>query len=723
MSSSSSASCNVSGSSNSSESMKDPYPLWKFVVKGDKISGGGGNYNWKCNFCGEVKNGSYTRVKAHLLGEQGKGIQTCNKVKIDDLAKLRSLHRESEDYKKSLLPKVPPFSNEPISSHTSTEATSMRLGSFDNVKKRKSKNTISDAFNVKSRDHLDSEIARMFYTGGLPFNLARNPYYVSSYTMAANSNLSGYKPPGYNKLRTTLLCKETENVDRLLQPMKATWKTKGVSIVSDGWSDPQRRPLINIMIASETGPMFMKAIDCSGEIKDKDFIATLLSEVIDEIGDQNVVQIITDNASNCKAAGELVEGRYPHIYWTPCVVHTLNLAMKSICAAKNVLNNVEVYDECNWITEVHADALFIKNYIMNHSMRLSMFNKFSPLKLLCIADTRFASIVCMLKRLKLLKTSLQSMVISENWSLYKDDRRGQASHVREKILDEIWWEKVDYILDFTRPIYEMIRVCDTDKSSLHLVYERWDIMVQKVKDAIYKKEGKLDYEQSTFFNVVKGILSSRWSKGSTPLHSLAHSLNPRFYTEEWLNEVPGRVAPNADNEISTQRLQCFRRLFQSPDERFKINTEFAIFSQKSEGIFLNIDCMHDMALMDAKNWWATYGSQVPMLQGLAYKLLGQPSSSSCSERNWSTYKFINSCTRNKLTPKRAQDLVYIHNNLRLLSRRSEEYTKGRSKLWDVGGDEHDNLGEVGILEMAELSLDEPEMENMIFDDVLGDGEE
>uniref|UniRef100_A0A803LVV8 DUF659 domain-containing protein n=2 Tax=Chenopodium quinoa TaxID=63459 RepID=A0A803LVV8_CHEQI len=659
--SSASASCNVSGSSNSSESKKDPYPLWKFVDK-------------------------------------GKGIQTCSKVNIDDLAKLRKLHRESEDYKKSLLTKVPPFSNEPISSHTSTEATSVRLGSSDNVKKRKSNNTISDAFNMKSRDQLDSEIARMFYTEGLSFNLARNPYYVSSYTIAANSNLSGYKPPGYNKLRTTLLCKEKENVDRLLQPIKATWKTKGVSIVSDGWSDPQRRPLINIMIASETGPMFMKAIDCSGEIKDKDFIATLLSEVIDEIGDQNFVQIITDNASNCKAAGELVE-------------------------AKNVLNNVEVYDECHWITEVHVDALFIKNYMMNHSMRLSMFNKFSPLKLLCIADTCFASIVCMLKRLKLLKTSLQSMVIIENWSLYKDDRRGQASHVREKILDEIWWDKVDYILDFTRPIYDMIRVCDTDKSSLHLVYERWDIMVQGVKDAIYKKEGKQDYEESTFFNVVKGILSSRWSKGSTPLHSLAHSLNPRFYTEEWLNEVPGRVAPSADNEISTQRLQCFRRLFQSLNERFKINTEFAIFSQKSEGIFLNIDCMHDMALMDAKNWWATYGSQVPMLQGLAYKLLGQPSSSSCSERNWSTYKFIHSCTRNKLTPKRAQDLVYIHNNLRLLSRRSEEYTKGRSKLWDVGGDEHDNLGEVGILEMAELSLDEPEMESMIFDDVLGDGEE
>ena len=190
----------------------------------------------------------------------------------------------------------------------------------------------------------------------------------------------------------------------------------------------------------------------------------------------------------------------------------------------------------------------------------------------------------------------------------------------------------------------------------------------------------------------------------------------RFYTNEWLNEVDGHIPPNVDNEISKQRLDCFRRLFQNADERRKINTEFAIFSQRSEGIFRDIDCLHDMAIMDAKNWWATYGSQVPMLQSLAFRLLGQPSSSSCCERNWSTYKFIHSCTRNKLTPKRAQDLVYIHNNLRLLSRSSEQYTKGRTQMWDVGGDEHDNLQEVGCLDMAALSLDEPEMENMYFDD-------
>ena len=78
----------------------------------------------------------------------------------------------------------------------------------------------------------------MFCTGGLLFNFARNPYYVSSYYFVVNHPLGGYVPPGYNKLRTTLLQQEKTNVERLLEPIKSTWWEKGVSIVTDGWSDP-----------------------------------------------------------------------------------------------------------------------------------------------------------------------------------------------------------------------------------------------------------------------------------------------------------------------------------------------------------------------------------------------------------------------------------------------------------------------------------------------------
>ena len=45
-----------------------------------------------------------------------------------------------------------------------------------------------------------------------------------------------------------------------------------------------------------------------------------------------------------------------------------------------------------------------------------------------------------------------------------------------------------------------------DRPCLHLVYERWDSMIEKVNAAIYKHEGLEDDEYSSFFNVVYDIL-------------------------------------------------------------------------------------------------------------------------------------------------------------------------------------------------------------------------
>ena len=70
---------------------------------------------------------------------------------------------------------------------------------------------------------------------------------------------------------------------------------------------------------------------------------------------------------------------------------------------------------------------------------------------------------------------------------------------------------------------------------------------------------------------------------------------------------------------------------------------------------------------------------------------------------------------------RAEDLVYVHSNLRLLSRHNEEYihTKNTAtKMWDIAGDswnESDIHGGAGILENAALTLDEPELEVMVIE--------
>ncbi|XP_062199858.1 uncharacterized protein LOC133902258 [Phragmites australis] len=213
-------------------------------------------------------------------------------------------------------------------------------------------------------------------------------------------------------------------------------------------------------------------------------------------------------------------------------------------------------------------------------MRLSMFNEFTKLKFLAVAETRFASVIVMLKRFLLLKEALVLMVVGDKWMAYREDDPTKTQAVKEKILNDIWWDQVQYIVDFTDPIYSMLRAADTDKPCLHLVYEMWDSMIEKVRVCIYRKEGIVDGGTSVFFDVVQSILLSRWGKSNTPLQCLAHSLNPRYYNPAWLNEVSGRVSPNNDVEINTERNKYFRKFFPDPDDLRKIKTQFAD-SQKS----------------------------------------------------------------------------------------------------------------------------------------------
>eukprot|EP01018_Ginkgo_biloba_P020653 Gb_39231 [translate_table: standard] len=75
-----------------------------------------------------------------------------------------------------------------------------------------------------------------------------------------------------------------------------------------------------MIVVCPKGSMFLNAVDCNWELKDATFIANILIDAIESVGPSNVVQVITNNARVCKAAGLLVEARYENIFWTPCVV-------------------------------------------------------------------------------------------------------------------------------------------------------------------------------------------------------------------------------------------------------------------------------------------------------------------------------------------------------------------------------------------------------------------
>ena len=57
------------------------------------------------------------------------------------------------------------------------------------------------------------------------------------------------------------------------------------------------------LVNSPAGTWFMKSIDASDTIKNGELMFKYLNEVIEEIRQKNVVQVITNNASNYVNAG------------------------------------------------------------------------------------------------------------------------------------------------------------------------------------------------------------------------------------------------------------------------------------------------------------------------------------------------------------------------------------------------------------------------------------
>ena len=50
----------------------------------------------------------------------------------------------------------------------------------------------------------------------------------------------------------------------------------------------------------------------------------MLDAIIENIGEENVVQVVIDNAANYKATRQLLMEKKKSLIWTPCVAHCIS---------------------------------------------------------------------------------------------------------------------------------------------------------------------------------------------------------------------------------------------------------------------------------------------------------------------------------------------------------------------------------------------------------------
>ncbi|CAN1318883.1 hypothetical protein LINPERPRIM_LOCUS30992 [Linum perenne] len=359
--------------------------------------------------------GGISRFKNHLAGVSG-NVRACPKAPPDVRAAMLKNLGETSKKNRTLAAQKRSFS-EITREDSSSEPNYSEVtpGSNEDTTPIRSPNPCPRSGgsllqpNIKSalrgKDaalRTDRAIARFWYEHCLPFNVVASPSFPVLINMIASMG-AGYTGPSYHAIRTTLLDDIYAECKLTVDSMRIHWKNFGCTIMADGWTDNRQRSLINFLIYSPKGISFVKSVDASGFPKTGKKLFELFDSVIQWVGVQNVVQVVTDNAANYVAAGKMIHSRYKNIYWTSCVAHTVNLVFKDICALPH-------------IAKLTKSASTITTFLYNHGALLHWLRERPTWKeIVRPGATRFATTFLTLQSIVHQQVDLECLMVDESF--------------------------------------------------------------------------------------------------------------------------------------------------------------------------------------------------------------------------------------------------------------------------------------------------------------------
>ncbi|KAL4342044.1 hypothetical protein GQ457_08G036680 [Hibiscus cannabinus] len=265
-----------------------------------------------------------------------------------------------------------------------------------------------------------------------------------------------------------------------------------------------------------------ESVDASSYSKTGDKLFELLSRIVDAIGDANTVQVITNNGSKFVAAGALLMAKYPHLYWTPCAAHCIDLILEDI-GAIHVINRVLK-------REIQVSSFFYQRPDL-----LNMIIQFTKqMNLLRPAKTRFTTASITILSIHKPQDNLIKIFTSQ-------ERRDS------KWANEIGGKKKKHVIGY--------------------IYEAMNCAKETIADSFNEKESK--------YSEVFKIIDKRWEcQLHLPLHVVGHFLNPElFYDNPKIEQC---------EDVINGLYDYIMRLVPTLDKQDKIMEELTAYKQAHE---------------------------------------------------------------------------------------------------------------------------------------------
>lgn len=552
----------------------------------------------------------------------------------------------------------------------------------------------------------DLAIAKFFFANGVSFSTAdpSSTGYFREMCRAIKEAPASYIPPEPKKLGGPLLdeChKEMWSKIKERDPDGALANKFGSTYVSDGWDSIDNLPLINsAFITANDGGVYWRSVDTSGYEKNAEYCAALMIADIYEFGCDKVILIVTDTCNTMKKCWTIVLDEFPWMSVLPCQPHVVSLLLKDIGSMPK-------------FTSVIKEEATIVNWFSHHQKPLAVLREKTRAtigkakELIRAAATRFGSNTLVGKRLLELQGSLQATVVDPDYvaqkyadTVGKPDADGEVRETKggtakKLVLDDTgFWATVQEHVDLTSPMMDLLRRHDSSAPSVGKVYAGWfDIGVQ-IRESGASCKQKIEEE-----------FDKRWAYGHEPFAAAAYVLDPEFrnHQQSGNEEVMEGFMDTIEKigllmEVRKKRdefkkdWELRKKLIESDPKKQKtldhypnypanVTASVQQFASKvsqqlntyrtGKGTFSRKWVLDSASKIPAYEWWSMYGGSVPELQQVACLILSQPASASIIERINSEFAFIKDKRRNRLAHDKANKLVGLFHNLRLLAKMSK----------------------------------------------------
>ncbi|CAN7057732.1 unnamed protein product, partial [Brassica rapa subsp. trilocularis] len=303
--------------------------------------------HWKCIFCYKVLTAGISRLKQHLVGGY-KNAKKCPICPEHVRAELQNYMVKRAEERAALAMQK---NRGPLDKFVTSLPPEILKG-------RQDRKGVFGACDKDLRDKACGAIARWFYDAGIPFNAATHDSFKEMTKLIGQYGME-LKPPSMYELRFNLLQNEVVNVEAQLD-------------------------IVNFLVNSPKGSVFIRSKEVSEVVKDATMLFKLLDEMVEEVGEKNVIQV-------------LLEAKRPHLFWTPCAAHCIDLMLEDIGKIHAVKNAMK-------------KCMFVNAYIYCRVPLVNMMRRFTNQKNLHRpAVTRFATSFITMTQFHLQQANLKKM--------------------------------------------------------------------------------------------------------------------------------------------------------------------------------------------------------------------------------------------------------------------------------------------------------------------------